>query len=168
MKRMFLFTGILLLIFMTACQSADANEVLEYHNSYVKNITDKMDHVDEANNQIWEAESEEEISDTIDNDLEPLLEKMRTYMDEQDPEKDVTKEYHEMRLKAFDSFYESMQIDIKTYKGLLDDTLSDEDADKNFEESEKKFEEAQKLSEEADKKIDELADKYKFEQEEAE
>lgn len=168
MKRVFLFAGLLLLVFITACQSAEADEVLEYHNDYVENVANKMDDIDVANEKIWMADTDEEAMDAIDNDLEPLLNNMKDYMDKQDPEKDATKEYHELRLNAFNAFYDSLQMDIETFRGLMDESISEEEADERYEQSDAKFAEAQELSEKAEDKIDELADKYKFEEEEAE
>lgn len=165
MKKFFLFTGLFLLIFMAACQSADADEVLEYHNGYVENVSDKMDDIDVANEKIYTAETDDEAMDIVENELEPLLDDMKNYMDKQDPEKDPTIEYHELRSKAYDAFYDSMKLDIETYKGIIDGSLTEEEADKNYDESEAMFMDAQKHQEKADEKIEELSDKYKFEDE---
>lgn len=168
MKKVFLFAGLLLLAFITACQSAEANEVLDYHNAYVENVANKMDNIDAANEKIWMAETDEEAIEVIDNELEPLLKDMRSYMDKQDPEKDATKEYHDLRLKAFDAFYDSFQLDIETFRGLVDETITEEEADERYEQSDAKFDEAQDYSDKAEDKINELAEKYKFEEEEIE
>lgn len=166
MKRVFLFAGIILLFFITGCQSADANEVLEYHNSYVENVGNKMAEIAEVDEEIWDAETDQEAMELMDNELEPLIDSMKDYMDKQNPEKDPTKEYHEIRKKSVDSFYESMKLDIVTFRGIMDDSLTEEEVEENYEESAIIFEEALDHQEEAEEKIAELSDKYKFEDEE--
>lgn len=163
MKKVSLFIGLLLLVLLTACQAADADEVLEYHNSYVDNVMGKVMKIDEIFDVIWEDEIEDdEILDLIDNDLESSLEEMKVYMNKQDPEGDDAKDYHKLRMDWFNVYYDFIKIDAKSLKGIVNDTISDSEVEENFEESEVKFNESLELAEIADKKIDELSDKYKF------
>lgn len=166
MKKVLLFAGLFFLLFMTACQSADADEVLEYHNGYVENIGSKMAKMSVADEKIYDAETDEEAIDLMDSEKEPLLESMKEYMDKQDPEKDPAIEYHKLRKKAFDTFYESIRLDIETFRGIMDGSLTEEEIDENYDESAVIFEEAEKQQEEAEEKMEELSDKYKFKDEE--
>lgn len=163
-KKMSLFIGLLLLVLVTACQAADANEVLEYHNDYVDNVLEKVFEIDSIDDQIWNEDLEEEDAiNLIDNDLEPLLEDLKSYMDKLDPEGDDARDYHELRMDWFNAYYDVVKTDLETYRGIINDTMSDEEINDKFEETEIKFDKSLELAEKADKKIDELSDKYKFE-----
>ena len=169
MKRISLFIGILLLVLVTACQAADADEVLEYHNSYIENVMEKAVEIDGITEKVWEEDTEDEdVLNLVNNDLEPLIEEMKAYMDKQDPESDDAKEYHKLRMDWFNSYYDVIKIDIQTYKGIINDTMSDSEIEKSFNESESKFNESLELAKIADEKIDELSEKYKFRDEEEE
>lgn len=162
MKKKVVFTGIFLIIFLVACQSAESKEVLEYHNNYVENIQEKMNDVERINEEIWDSDSDDIILNAIDVELYPLLEQMKVYMDQQDPKYKETKGYNDLRLTAFNMFYDSMNLEMESFRGVLIDELSEEEVEKILKKSKNKFEEAKILEQKANKKIEKLSEKYKF------
>lgn len=163
MKRIASVLSIVFLLLLSACQSAEATELLAYHNDHVTHINTPMLTVDEVYGQIWEVEEDEALK-LIEEDLEPLLKKMSTYLAEQILETEEAQTYHLLRKKAYTSFYEAMQIEIAIYRGLLDGTMSEEEVEAQFAQSSLKLAEASEQSAVADEKMKSYAQQYKFEE----
>lgn len=165
MRKALLVSGLSLMLFViTACQSAESKELLDYHNDFVVNIGDKMDELVDRADKMWEVETEEEAVEAIDNGLEPYLNELKEYMDAQDPQEDVTKEYHKMRLDSFNALYESMELSMEAFRGIVSEEMDDDELDDLFEKSIEKNDEADKLAQEANQKFGELSEEYNFEQ----
>ena len=163
MRKINIVIGLLLLTLIAACQSAESKEVLEYHNGYVENVSTKLEELQELNLELVFAETDEEIDELIDQ-VEPILKEISDYMDAQDPENAETKEYHQLRLESIHALVASMEIDIELYRGFINESLSDEEIEQMLEESNAKFEEFNDWAIQANEKIDELSERFNFEE----
>lgn len=48
MKRILLFASLLVIVTLSACNSAETDELVEYHNSFVKSVNKKSMEVEQA------------------------------------------------------------------------------------------------------------------------
>lgn len=161
MRRVLLAVMLFFTLFMMACQSAEIEELLDYHNDYTDNVTKQTEVVAKLNEEIWLSKTDSEAEDLI-NDLESLLEKMKKHLAKQEPETESTREYHKLRSQAFEAFYKSVKLDILTFRGILDESLSEEKVTQNYSEAAALFDDAQTYQAKADKKIRELSKQYKL------
>src|SRR5699024_11418816 len=112
MRKVILFVSLSALLFITACQSAESKEVMEYHNDFVEEVVSRVDVITKAYDEMDTVETDEEALEIGHTKLLPTLEEIRTHMDAQSPEKDDTKEYHQLRLEWFDLYEEIVTTEI--------------------------------------------------------
>src|SRR5699024_7288548 len=85
---------------------ADAeDEVLEYHNDYVDEIDHVVDEIEEIAIESYSVEDEEE-ADGVIQEMMTKIDAINDYCDRQDPEEEMTKEYHELRSAWAEGYYE--------------------------------------------------------------
>lgn len=165
LRKILLFASLLVLLFTVACQSAESKEIIEYHNGYIDNVESEFDSIDALIDQMWSVESDEEVKDIITNELEPKITAMKEYMDEQDPKKEDTIAYHELRSGAIHAISESIELSMKAIQGLVDETITEDEFEDMLDQADEKSEEAAELGDKANDKIDELAEKHNLEEE---
>ncbi len=163
MKKAILFISLSFLLFITACQSAESKEVMEYHNGFVEEIVSGVELITEAYDEMDAAATDEEAIEIGNNKILPTLEKMKTHMDAQNPEKEDTKDYHKIRSEWFGLYEDIVTTEVQSLDDYINERITDEDLDTIFEEVFEKSLRAEELAVEAEEKVDELADKYKFE-----
>lgn len=163
-KKALLLIGLSLVLLLAACQSAESKEVLEYHNDLVKNVINKGDDVAAGYDKMDLAETEQEVIDISKNEMLPTLDEMRKYMEAQKPEKDDTKEYHQLRLEWFEAYSDLIETELQAMEDYINDVITEEEFDNISEGLYEKLDETNELAEKADQKIDELAEKYDFEE----
>lgn len=162
-KKLLFFIGACLLIMLAACSSPEEDEVLDYHNDFVDYTNPKLEEVDQLFGKMDAAETDEEAYDIEKDELTPIVEDIKDYVDEQDPEEDETKAYHELRSSWANSHYEAIEKQNEAYETFLDG--SDEEADELFEEADEIMAEANAYDDQATEKWNEIMDKYDFEEE---
>ena len=165
MRKALLFIGLSLLVLITACNSTGAKEVLEYHNAFGEEIVDRVVQIGEASEKMELTETAEEDMEIANNEILPTLDKMKAHMGSQKPEKDDTKEYHKLRSDWFEIYSELVESEIQMMDDYTNDIITEEELEEKFEESFARYEEMEELWDKAETKIDELSDKYKFEEE---
>lgn len=164
MRKYLLGIGAALLLVLVACQSDDSKEVVEYHNGYINNVDSKLEEVDEYGEVIYgESSTDEEIEEAADN-LDELVEEMVSYVEDQDPSKEDTKDYHALRLEFMHLFQESIDLELKAIRGLIDESLDEDEAEDLLDESYVVYEDALDKFEEAEEKLDELSEEYNLEE----
>lgn len=164
MKRIFMPLGLVLLIFLAACNSAESKELLEYHNGLVDKVLDRMEEIDEGYDKIDIAESDDEVIEIAQQDMLPVLEEIKAYMEDQNPEKEDTKEYHKLRMEWVTGYYDLVTTELQAMEDYINDDISEEEFDNIVEDLYTQLEEVNDLSVKADDKIDELSEKYEFEE----
>lgn len=163
MKRLFMFSSLVLLIFLTACSSKEADEVLDYHNDLVDVVNPLMDQLDELYDQMSTVQTDEELLD-IYGDMIPITEEMQAFFDSHDLEHDIAKEYHEIRTKASTMLSEAIAFDYELVQQILDDELSEDEIIEAADQSESMNNEALDADEEAEDRWQEIIDEYDFEE----
>lgn len=163
MRKVILFISLSALLFITACQSAESKEVMEYHNDFVEEVVSRVDEIMEAYNEMDTVETDEEALEIGNTKLLTALEGIRTHMDAQSPEKDDTKEYHKLRLEWFDLYEEIVTKEIQALNDYVNGQITDEEFDKVLEDVYEISIKGEELAIEAEEKVDELAEKYDFE-----
>ena len=168
MRKALIFIGLSVLVLITACNSTGAKEVLEYHNAYYNEIVEGVMEIDEAYVKMELTETVDEDVEIANNEILPTLDKMKTHMESQKPTKDDTKEYHKLRSDWFELYSELVESEIQMMDDYMNDLISEEELEEKLVESFARYEEMEELWEKGETKIDELADKYKFEEDEVE
>lgn len=157
-KRIVLFLGAGFLTLITACSSPEEKEVLTYHNDFVDYTNPKLEEIEDLDDKIEKADTKEEAYDIEDNEIIPLIKDIKDYFDEQEPEEEVTKKYHELRSSWADKYYEGFQVEDEAYEALLGE--SGEEADDLFADADGKLEEASEDLEKANEEWDAIVDEY--------
>lgn len=163
MRKAILFISLSFILFVTACQSAESKEVMEYHNGFVEEIVSGVEVITEGYNEMDAAETDEEAIEIGHTKMLPKLEKMREHMDAQNPEKDDTKEYHKIRSEWFGLYEGIVTAEVQSLDDYVNERITDEELDEIFEEVYEKSVEAEELATEGEDKVAELAEKYDFE-----
>lgn len=163
MRKAILLISLLLLLFVTACQSGESKEVMEYHNGFFDEVASRVDIITAGYDELEAAETDEEAIEVIHTKIFPTLEEMKVHMDAQNPEEDDTKEYHKLRSEWFELYSDIVRTELQGFDDYINDRITDEELDEIFEEVHVKSGSAEELAIQAEAKIDELADKYKFE-----
>ena len=163
MKRIFMFSSLLLLIILGACSSPEADEVLDYHNDLVDNVNPLMDQLDESYNQLSMAETDEEVTNLY-GDMVSITEEIQAFFDTQDLEHDVAKEYHEMRAEAASLLKDAIAFDHESMQQIINDELSDDEILEAAEKSEEMNNKALEVDEEAEARWQEIIEEYDFEE----
>ena len=166
MKKFFLFVGIFFVVMLAACSSAEGDEVLEYHNGFVDNINDRGSEIEQLNQKMDEAATDEEVYEISENEIIPVIDEMKGYMDKQDPETDVVKEYHQLRMDWFNTWSEGYYLENEALDKYISQSASEDETDELMNQSIDKFTEAATLNEKADQRAEELIEEYNFEKEE--
>jgi hypothetical protein len=163
MRKALLFISLSFLIVITACQSAESKEVLEYHNGFVDEVISRDEIITEAYDEIDTVETDEEAIVIANDKILPTLEEMKKHMDAQNPEKDDTKEYHKLRMEWFELYEEIIKLELQALEDYVNDVITDEEFIEIFEEVYEKSETLQEILDKGEEKADELAEKYEFE-----
>lgn len=164
MRKLFLFT--ILFFMLAACSSPEAEEILDIHNGYVDNVNPKIDEVEQVYEKINAAQSDQEVIDIRETELTPLVMEVKEYIDSQKPETEEAKEYHQIRADWADTWYEVIELENEASQGMMDDSLTEEEVTELLMQAEEKGKEAEELAEKGHEKIDELSEKYDFEDDE--
>jgi|GEM_PF-6463392 len=160
MKKTLLFISFLLLFITAACGDSDVDEFLAYQNEYVPSFMDQLDEADEMVDRIWDAETNEEMKLIIDDELDPLLSKLKDDMIEKKPKNSDMEKYHKLILDSFKAYTESLELDVEAFNGFLNNSMATEETEQFFSDSLDKFNEGYELAEESEKELDHLAEKY--------
>lgn len=163
MRKAILFISLAFVLLVTACQSAESKEVMEYHNGFVEEIVSGVETVTAGYDEMDAAATDEEAVELSNTKILPTLEDMKAHMDSQNPEEDDTKEYHKIRLEWFELYEEVVKSEIQALDDYINGRITDEELDEIFVDIYEKSERAEELAIKAEEKVDELADKYKFE-----
>ncbi|SFA91148.1 hypothetical protein SAMN04488072_103219 [Lentibacillus halodurans] len=167
MKRhLLLFGCIAVLLLLAACTSAETEELMDYHNGYVDHVNSKITEINTLSEKSLSSASFEEALDIQTNELLPLVNEIKDYMDSQEPESNVVKEYHSLRSDQVDTWYEAFQMKYDVLEKMVNESISEEEADEIIMDADNNFMEAGEKAQKADKKIEDLADEHNLELEE--
>lgn len=166
MRQLFLFTILFLTIMLAACSSPEAEEILDIHNGYVDNVNPKIDEVDQVYEKINAAQSDEEVMDIRETELTSIVLEVKEYIDSQEPETEEAKEYHQIRADWASAWYDVIDLENKATQGTIDGSLTEEEITELLMQAEERGQEASELAEKGHEKIDELSEKYNFEDDE--
>lgn len=163
MKKVIIWMTLASLLFITACQSAESKEVMEYHNDFVEEVISKIDEIVKGYGEMDIAETDEEALEIGNTKILPTLSEIRTYMDAQDPKEEDTKEYHKIRLEWFDLYEEIVTTEMQALDDYLNDQITEDELNEIVEGLNEISVQAEELAIKAEEKVDELAEKYDFE-----
>ncbi|WP_010098588.1 hypothetical protein [Ornithinibacillus scapharcae] len=162
MKKFILSVCFLLTIILVACSSPESEELAEYHNSYIENINTKAMLVDEELQKSLRAETPAMALELQQKNVIPLVDEIKEFIHSRDPETEVVKEIHNMRIKQLDTWAEAVRLRYQALEKTVEQATKEE-VQKLLSESDEKLLDAQKKGEKADERFLELADKYNIE-----
>lgn len=159
----------LFISFMTmlvACTSAESEELVNYHNGYVDNVNSKITAINTLNEKSLSSASFEEAYNVQKDELLPLVDEIKDYMDSQESETDVVQAYHSLRVEQVETWYEAFQMKFDVLEQMTNESISEEEANDIILQADDKFMEAGEKAQEADQKLADLADEHNLELEE--
>lgn len=162
MKRILLFASLLVIVTLSACNSAETDELVEYHNSFVKSVNKKSMEVEQAMEKSLSSETLEEALEIQKNEVVPLVDEIESYIQSQKPETDAVKELHGMRVEQISSWVEAYNLNHEALGKMLK-MEDDPEIDEMITESDVKFGEAEKLGIKADEKLEKMSKEYNVE-----
>lgn len=162
-RKLKLFGCIAVLLLLTACASAEAEELVEYHNNYVDEVNSKIEEINTLNQQSLSAASFQEAYEIQESELLPLVNEIKTYIDEQAPESELVKEYHALRKDQLHTWHEAFQMKFEVLGQMAEESISEAEANEIIMEADNKFIEAGEKAQEADQRMQELAEEHNLE-----
>ncbi|MUV39202.1 hypothetical protein JNUCC1_03075 [Lentibacillus sp. JNUCC-1] len=155
---------LLLVLFMglAACSSPEADELADYHNRYVEEVNPKADKIDEHLNKIAMIEAMDEALAYQKENINPLVEDIMTFIQQQEPNSDVVKEVHEMRAEQLKLWKEGFDLRTEAMKEAANEA-AEAQINSLVEQSDNKMIKAAEYAQQANEKIASLADQYEFE-----
>src|SRR5690625_186700 len=163
MRKAILLISLSVLLLITACQSAESKEVMQYHNDFVEEVVNRIEIISEEYDEMDAASTDEEAVEIGNNKILPILDEIKTHMNAQKPENEDTKDYHKLRKEWFDLYEEIVITEVQALDDYVNDQISDEDLEEIFEELQEKSVKAEELAIKAEEEVDKLTDKYDFE-----
>ncbi|WP_217589263.1 hypothetical protein [Lentibacillus saliphilus] len=161
MKKILAIIGSTLMVgLLSACGASEqAKELADYHNSYVETVNNLANQVDVELGNSYNVETPEETVELQREYVMPLVKEITDYIEAQDPQTDIVKELHNMRLTQLAAWSEALELHHealqKTVEGASEDEINQLVAD-----SDEKMTEAIKKAQEADERMVELAEEH--------
>lgn len=160
MKKTIWFISFLSLLILTSCStSPEAEEIAKYHNDYVENVNSLATQVDEQIQKSFATESPQETYDLQTENVLPLIDEIKKYIEDMQPESGEVKELHEMRLKQLSAWEEAFKLQYQALEKTVAEE-SEEEVSKLLKESDQKLLEAAELGQQADNKLVKLAEEH--------
>lgn len=161
MRKVLFLMSLIILVFLTACNSTESEEIETYQKNFNDKVMGNMEKVEEIFFKIDETETEAEEIAIIEKEFIPVIEDIEKHLESQKPKYEDTQDYHNLRLAEYKTYVELTK---RTMKSLAE-TLGNELAIEEFQEiaSTNAFlreEEYEKLKIKADEKMEELAQKH--------
>ncbi|SET34322.1 hypothetical protein SAMN05216389_10975 [Oceanobacillus limi] len=161
MKKLFVLC-LFILMTLVACSSPETDELVEYHNNYIDVINEKAELVDQAVFKSMNVETPEEALEIQKNEVMPLVNEIKDFMNSQEVETEAVKEFHDLRMEQIEAFASSVELQYEALEKTVD-MASKEQINKLVEESDAKYTEAMEKSQKAEDRLAELADEYDVE-----
>ncbi|MBY7143987.1 hypothetical protein KFZ56_13220 [Virgibacillus sp. NKC19-3] len=165
MKKLLLPIGFVLIGLFTACSSAEGDELVDYQNGYVENVVNKTEEVDQKFQESLEAQTMEEMIEMQENEVMPMVSEIGEYIDDQEPETDDVKEYHDMRAEEMSIWEEAFDLRFEALEKMANNE-SDQEVDELIAQSDEKLDESDEIGMEVEQKLGELVEEYNLEFEE--
>src|SRR5699024_11935290 len=125
-----------------------------------------IDELDLVYEKINAAQSDEEVMYIREKEFTSCVLEVKEYIDSQETETDEAKEYHQIRADCASAWYDVIDLENEATQGTIDGSLTEEEITELLMQAEERGQEASELAEKGHEKIDELSDKYNFEDDE--
>ncbi|GEL76475.1 hypothetical protein [Tenuibacillus multivorans] len=168
MKKLLGFLVIMGVVLLGACSSPEADEIIEYQNSYVEFINPLSVEIDEVLQKINMAATAGEAYEIQENELVPIAEDIKDFIDSKNPESDVVKEYHAIIEGQLNNWYDGIMMEYETMGQFINGEITEAEAQELYAQASEKYMAANEYEQEALDKMDELAQEYNIEEEELE
>ncbi|WP_174614152.1 hypothetical protein [Virgibacillus ihumii] len=162
MKKVLFFIGLSLVMLLTACASDQAKEIVEYHNSYLKNVNHKGKELDKIIKQSLQEANPQAAYQMQKEKAMPIVQEITEYMKSQEPKTDVVKELHQMRLDQFKKWEKGIKMKFEAVK-KMGEGISQKKAKELVDKANKQLKEAINLGKKADEKFLGLVEEYNIE-----
>lgn len=166
MKKTLFLIGLSFVMLLAACASDQAKEIVEYHNSYLKNVNDKGKELDKIIKQSLQEENPQAAYQMQKEKAMPIVQQISDYINSQDPKTDVVKELHQMRVDQFKKWEKGMEMKFDAVKKMGKQSVSQQEAKNLVAEANEQLKKAIELGKKADEKFLDLAEEYNVELEE--
>ncbi|MUV39208.1 hypothetical protein JNUCC1_03081 [Lentibacillus sp. JNUCC-1] len=164
MKKLYMLS---LMVLMTgllgACgASEEAEELADYHNSYVETVNDLASQVDEEMARSYNAGTPEEALQIQEEKVMPLVDEIMGYIDSLAPKTDVVKELHEKRKEQLDVWSQAMTMNVEALKKSVEGA-NEEEVNQLLGQSDEKLTKARENAQKADAFMAEMAEEHDVE-----
>ncbi|GAA0588657.1 hypothetical protein GCM10009001_00660 [Virgibacillus siamensis] len=161
--KFLVFIGLSMVMLLAACGASDqAKEIVEYHNSYLKNVNDKGEQLDKIIKQSLQEANPQAAYQMQKEKAMPIVQEITDYMKAQEPKTDVVKELHQMRLDQFEKWEKGIKMKFDAVK-QMGEGISQQKTKKLVNKANEELKKAIELGKKADEKFLELAEEYNIE-----
>lgn len=168
LKKVTVFISFCVLVFLTACASSEAKEIVEYHNEYVENVNKKALKVDKALAKFNQASTFADTLKIFKEEVDPLVQDIKKYILSQEPETEVVKELNLMRVDQLKAWSKAFELRLQALEKANESSPNEAEITDLTDKSNKSFDKFNELGEKANKRFMELAEEYNVELEDAE
>ncbi|WP_077327780.1 hypothetical protein [Virgibacillus siamensis] len=158
-KKVLFLIGLSIVMLLAACASEQAKEIVEYHNSYLKNVNDKGEELDKIIKQSLQEANPKAAYQMQKEKAMPIVKDIAEYLKSQDPKTDVVKELHRMRLNQFEKWEKGMNMKFDAVK-KMGEGIGEQKAKELVNKANEQLKKAIELGKKADEKFLNLAEEY--------
>ncbi|MBP1971432.1 hypothetical protein J2Z83_003571 [Virgibacillus natechei] len=165
MRKLFLVAILCISLGLVACSSPEADELVEYHNSYVETVNPKANQMDAELEKLSMIADPEEAFEFQNENIIPIAEEIIEYIESNEPETDVVKELHDLRLEQMNGWIEGFEL----RNGAMEkaaEMADEQEINELVQQSDEKFMETAEKAQIADERLVEMAEEHNVELEE--
>ncbi|GAB3047738.1 hypothetical protein [Virgibacillus ainsalahensis] len=167
MRNVLILTILFFMMVLAACSSPEADELVEYHNTYVETVNPKAEEIDVHLQQLAAIADPEEALEYQNDNIMPLANEIMEFIQSMEPETEVVTELHDLRLNQMSAWNEGFELRNQAMEKAAE-MAGDEEINELVQQSDEKFMEAQEKAVTADERLIEMASEHNVEIEEEE
>lgn len=167
MKKLFLISMLAIITVLAACSSPEAEELVKYHNDFVETVNPKAEQIDMELQELAMIEAPDEALKFQNENITPIVNEIMEYIHSMEPETEVVKELHELRLSQLNSWSEGFELRHKAMERAAE-SAEEQEINQLVQQSDEKFMETMENAQKADAKLVEMAEEYNVEMDDRE
>lgn len=162
MKKLLLLSMLAIITALAACSSPEADELVHYHNDFVETVNPKAEQIDMELQELAMIEAPDEALQFQNENITPIVNEIMEYINSMEPETEVVKELHELRLSQLSSWSEGFEFRHKAMERAAE-SAEEQEINQLIQQSDEKFMETMENAQKADAKLVEMAEEFNVE-----
>ncbi|GAE94473.1 hypothetical protein JCM21714_3633 [Gracilibacillus boraciitolerans JCM 21714] len=163
MKNILKIAVITTVITLVACSSPEAEAIVDYHDGYIKNVSDKVEEIDTINEKSLTSATYEQAYAIQKEELLPIINAIKEYMHSNEPEDESVTKYHNLRLKQVNTWIEGFEIQLDALEKLTAEEIFESELNELIAGAQTKISESFELAAQAEAELESLVSEYNLE-----